>query len=96
MVYLTKSADKTVMFTGDFVFHERPVTTDESLAWAGGTEVDTDRFLDSLLRIQRIRVDALLPGHNGFLLEQGTTIVDNALMIALQAWGNGYSKRRSR
>lgn len=93
-VYLTECDGRRVMFVGDFAFHGRPETPEHSLAWNGGTEVDTDEFLDSLLRIQQIRVDALLPGHYGFLLANGSAIVDNALMIALRAWGNKYSQRR--
>ena len=94
MVYLTECDERKVMFVGDFVFHERPATADESLAWNGGTEFNTDRFIDSLLRIQQIRVDVLLPGHNGFVLSRGSTLVDNGLVIALRAWGDGYAERR--
>ena len=93
MVYLTECDGQKVIFVGDFVFHERPPTTDESLAWNGGTEFNTDKFIDSLLRIRRIRVDVLLPGHNGFLMAKGSTLVDDALVIALRAWGNKYAER---
>jgi glyoxylase-like metal-dependent hydrolase (beta-lactamase superfamily II) len=95
VAYLTEAGGKSVLFVGDFVFHERPETTEGSLAWAGGTEHDTDAFLESLLKIQQLRVDVLLPGHNGFLVEQGTAIVDRALTVALRAWGNKFAERRS-
>jgi glyoxylase-like metal-dependent hydrolase (beta-lactamase superfamily II) len=94
MAYLTECDGRRVMFVGDFVFHERPPTADGTLAWSGGTEFDTDKFLDSLLRVQRMRVDALLPGHGAFLLTNGSAIVDHALAVALRAWGNRYATRR--
>lgn len=94
MVYLTECDGRKVMFVGDFVFHERPLTVDSTLAWNGGTEVNTDQFIDSLLRMQQIRVDALLPGHGGFLMVNGSTIVDKGLVLALRAWGNKYADKR--
>lgn len=94
LIFVTEKDGRRIMFTGDFVFHERPLTTDETIAWNGGTEFDTDKFLESLLRVQRIRADALLPGHYGFLLYDGATIVDRALVVALRAWGNKFAERR--
>lgn len=94
MVYVTECDGKKVMFIGDFVFHERALNTDETIAWNGGTEFDTDKFLDSLVCIQRIRADVVLPGHYGFLVQNGSTMIDKALVVALRAWGNQYAKRR--
>ncbi len=94
MVYLTECDGKKVMFAGDFVFHERPPTVEGSLAWNGGTEFDTDKFIDSLLRMQQVRVDVLLPGHFGLLLANGSAAIDHALVVALRAWGNRYAERR--
>jgi glyoxylase-like metal-dependent hydrolase (beta-lactamase superfamily II) len=94
LVYRTRRDGREVLFVGDFTFHERMPTTEGSLAWNGGTEFHTDKFIDSLLRVQRIRADVVLPGHWGFLLENGATIIDKALVVALRAWGNRYSGRR--
>jgi hydroxyacylglutathione hydrolase len=93
VVYLTECEGKKVMFVGDFVFHGRPATTDGLLAWNGGTEFNTDKFIDSLMRMQRLRVDALLPGHSSFLLTNGSSLVDQGLVVALRAWGNRYAER---
>ena len=46
MMYLTACDGKRVKFGGDFVFHERLPTTDETLAWNGGAEFDTDKFIE--------------------------------------------------
>jgi glyoxylase-like metal-dependent hydrolase (beta-lactamase superfamily II) len=96
MVFLTECEGKKVLFVGDYVFHGRPQTVEGMLAWNGGTEFDSDRFIDSLLHTQRLRVDVLLPGHFSFPMTNGALDLDTALVVALRAWGNRYAGRRGR
>jgi glyoxylase-like metal-dependent hydrolase (beta-lactamase superfamily II) len=99
MVVLTECEGKRVLFVGDDVFHGREPTVEwptGMLAWNGGTEFDAAKFLDSLVRTQRLRVDVLLPGHFSFPLTNGALDLDLALAVALRAWGNGYAGRHGR
>jgi glyoxylase-like metal-dependent hydrolase (beta-lactamase superfamily II) len=94
MLYLTEREGKRIMFAGDFVFHARPATVEGTLAWNGGPDFNTDKFIQSLLRIQQIRADVFLTGHFGFLMEHGSAIVDHGLVVALRAWGNKYAEKQ--
>ena len=60
-----------------------------------GAELKPDRFIDSFLRVWRIRVDAMLRGHHVCLTGRWSTMLDQALAIAARPWGNEDAETRS-
>lgn len=88
LIYAMNVGDQRVWFTGDLCFRGGPLTAESVLAWNGSIDYDRQRLLQTLVELQREKVDVILPGHRLLCLERAKTLVNTALVLAIQAWGN--------
>jgi glyoxylase-like metal-dependent hydrolase (beta-lactamase superfamily II) len=88
LIYAMTVDGRRVWFTGDLFFRGGPLTAENILAWTGSIDYDRTRLLQTLTALHKETVDVILPGHRLVCLERAKTMLNTALVIAIQAWGN--------
>lgn len=85
MFYQVTVAGKTVLLVGDLL-SIAPDLAGVTTGWEGGVEHDRRRYLQSLMRIEALPVDAILPGHFQPGLSHTDALLRSALKAAIETW----------